>query len=291
MPCYHPVDVRVKRKPFRPGGVRVLDEQTVPCGRCLGCRADQARQWSIRILHECQMHEAAWFATLTYEDERIPENGSLDPEDLRGFFKSLRREEPAGTVSYYACGEYGERTQRPHYHAVLFGPEFLDRRVLCDRGSSRVWRSSSLEAHWPYGMCELGTVTPASAAYVAGYVRKKVSRKVNPDHYTRVDPDTGELVELEPEFSRMSLRPAIGRRWIERYWKEVYPADRVVVQGFETKPPRYYDKWMDENHPRVMMEVRERRYEEAQDLSEYTLDSKERIHEARVGLFQRRDAV
>ena len=120
---------------------------------------------------------------------------------------------------------------------------------------------------------------------------KKVHRKVNPHAYTRVNPLTGELVELHEEFSRMSTRPAIGRRWIERYWEEVYPRDSVVLNGREQKPPRYYDKWMDQHHPEVMMLVREKRYEESQDLSSYSLAAKEKIHEARVGLYQKRDTI
>jgi hypothetical protein len=242
-------------------------------------------------MHESQLHQAAWFLTLTYSDERIPEHGSLNPSDLRNFFKAVRRDYPPGSVRYYACGEYGERTQRPHYHAVLFGADFLDKCAVPRASRDPVWRSPTLERYWPHGLSEFGNVSRASAAYVAGYVRKKVLKRQDPEAYTRVVPDTGELVELEPEFSRMSLRPAIGRRWIERYWQDVYPRDFVVQEGKEYKPPRYYDKWMDEHHPEVMMQVREKRITEALELSRYTLDAKEAIHEARVGLFSHRGKV
>lgn len=251
-------------------------------------------------MHECQMHESAWFLTLTYADDKIPEYGSLYPEHLSVLFKALRKRERqtarfrgrrARPISYFACGEYGERTKRPHYHAVLFGAEFLDKRVFRVAGGNRVWRSRALEARWTHGFSEFGTVTEASASYVAGYVKKKVSKKVNPDAYVRVDDWTGELVKIHPEFSRMSLKPAIGKRWIEKYWQEVYPRDRVVVEGREYRPPRYYDKWMDDNHPEVMLEVREKRYEEAVDLSPEKLRAKEEIHRVRSGLFERRHKV
>lgn len=134
-------------------------------------------------------------------------------------------------------------------------------------------------------------MTRSSAAYVAGYVRKKVSKKDDPDAYVRVDPESGELVELVPEFSRMSLKPAIGRRWIERHWRDVYPRDFVVVEGKEYKPPRYYDKWMDENHPDVMLQVREKRLEELEDVEPEKLQAKAAIHAARVSLFESRGAV
>lgn len=291
MTCFRPVSVGILRKPLRPGAPRVRAEQTVPCGSCLGCRMDQARDWSIRIMHETMMHESSWFLTLTYSDERLPENGSLFPLHLRAFFKDLRRNREAGSVSYFACGEYGETTDRPHYHAVLFGPDFLDRDIFRYSGINPVWRSETLASCWPYGFSEFGTVTHESASYVAGYVRKKVLRKENPDHLSRVDPDTGELVEVYPEFSRMSLKPAIGKRWIEKFWQDVYPRDYVVVDGKEYRPPRFYDRWMDENHPDVMLDVRLKRDKEVKELSAYTLESKEKIAKARNNLFNGRNKV
>lgn len=294
MPCYHPVRIKVWRKAFKPGGIRVMDRQVVPCGSCLWCRSEQARQWSVRLMHELQMHESAWFLTLTYEDGRIPENGSLCPKDFQRFVKAVRRDHEAQTIRYYGCGEYGERTKRPHYHAVLYGAEFLDKRFLRSGANNDIWRSESLETYWPHGLSEFGTVTTASASYVAGYVRKKVSKKVNPEAYTRLDPDTGELVELEPEFSRMSLRPAIGLKWIEKYWTDVYPRDFVVMDGVEMKPPRYYDKWMEREHPEVFFEVLQNRHEEAdskEDMRQGRLEAKEKIHASRVNLFQRRITV
>lgn len=134
-------------------------------------------------------------------------------------------------------------------------------------------------------------MTYESAAYVAGYVRKKVSQKVDPDHYRRVNLETGEVVEVVPEFSRMSLRPAIGRTWIEKYWRDVYPRDFVVVKGKEFRPPRYYDKVMDELHPEVMVGVREKRYSESPDYDERQLKAKAAIAASRVSLFGGRSAV
>jgi hypothetical protein len=291
MACYHPIKVGVPKDSFRPGGPKIWVEQTVPCGHCLGCRADQARDWSIRIMHETQMHEQSWFLTLTYSNEEIPTNGSLNPAHLQAFFKALRRDHPPKSISYYACGEYGERTQRPHYHAVLYGVDFLDRAFLRHPSSGPVWRSQTLESYWPHGLSEFSTVTPGSAAYVAGYVRKKVSQKADPNHYTRVDPDTGELIELTKEFNRMSLKPAIGKRWIEKYWSEVYPTDQVVVAGRTFRPPRYYDKWMDQHHPHLMFNVRFNRDRNAEFIAREKLAAKEKIHAARVELYQQRGKV
>ena len=262
----------------------------VPCGKCIGCRADQARDWSIRIMHEAELHQPAWFVTLTYNDEAMPPNDSLDPTHLRKFFKTLRRDQNE-KISYYACGEYGETTKRPHYHAVLFGPHFLDKRPHYRRPNSQVWRSPYLESRWKYGNSEFSAVNHASASYTAGYVRKKLSARQDPNHNLRVYEHTGEIVEVQPEFSRMSLKPAIGKNWIEKYWEETYTHDRVVVEGKEFKPPRYYDKWMSEHHPDVLIDVKLKRDAEAQWRPPEKVQAQETIHKARSALFESRNKI
>ncbi len=257
--------------------------QVVPCGSCVGCRQEQTRQWAVRMMHEARMHRTNLFATLTYDRKKVPENGALRPRDLTRFVKDLRRE--GFEFSYYGCGEYGERTARPHYHVCLFGCAPMDRvrNPIPDR--SNVWWSGTLEDIWGRGRTELGTITMASASYVAGYVQKKMKA----ERAVRANSTTGEL--LEPEFARMSLKPAIGRRWIARHWTDVYPRDYVVVEGFESKPPRYYDKFMDDRFPYIMDAVRDRRYAEYVEMSKYQLMSAEKITKARRSLFAERAGV
>ncbi len=297
MPCYHPIDVFVTSN-------KISSPRTVPCGACIGCRSNQARDWAIRILHESRMHETSWFLTLTYKDEEIPQHGTLYPEDLRILLKNLRGDLPPKQFSYYACGEYGGDTERPHYHAAVYGPDFLDKYPHPNDGPHPVWRASTLEDHWKYGHSEFSTITAKSASYIAGYVRKKIGKKANPEHYTRLDPDTGELIKFHPEFSRMSLKPAIGNRWIQKYWEDVYPRDFVVMDGKEFKPPRYYDKWMDQthknqecglascvDHQRIMFDVKIQRDQKAKHIPEEKIAAKEKIHEARWKLFEKRGKI
>jgi len=288
--CYHPSKVTIGRKSLAKLGRKVLDRVRVPCGHCLGCRSDQARGWAVRLVHEGDVVSPAWFVSLTYSPDRVPENGSLDPRDPTLFLKRARHQVPS-PISYYLCGEYGDRTARPHYHAILFGVPFHDREHLLDRNGAPVFRSDSLESWWGLGLCEFTGLTYGAARYVAGYVRKKVRQRDNPDHYTRVDPGTGELVEIEREYGRMSRRPAIGRRWIERYWRDVYPRDFVVMDGHELKPPRYYDKWMEQHHPDVMMAVKEQRLLDIVEIGDEKLIMKEKVHRAKVALFQERAAI
>lgn len=292
MACFRPVQVEVRRKSVVAGGARVGQWQTVPCGKCVGCRATQARGWAVRILHERQVVEESglsdgsllspsWFVTLTYDDKSLPESGALCSEDFRNFVRRLRRR--VGRFGYFGCGEYGSYSKRPHYHAVLFGVDFLDRSIFRYAGSGPVWRSPSLEAAWDLGISEFGTVTEASASYVAGYVTKKLGDSVN------VNFSTGEI--LPSPFTRTSQRPPLGERWIRRYWRDVYPRDYVVFGGAEVKPPRFYDKWMDKHQPEVMESVRAKRWEEMEEVSEYTLEAREAIQVSRNRLFAERGGV
>lgn len=132
------------------------------------------------------------------------------------------------------CGEYGDENLRPHYHALLFGRTFDN----AGRVSENVYRSTELEKLWPHGMSSFGPVTYQSAAYVARYALKKITGDKAKHWYTRIDPGTGELVECQPEFARMSLKPGIGKTWFEKYWREVYEArDGIVQQGGKQIPP------------------------------------------------------
>ncbi len=283
MPCYHPIEVMIKRKSLYTER-RLGAHQVVPCGNCIGCRQEQSRQWAVRIMHESRMHENNAFVTLTLDKKHLNENRELCAKDFSRFVKDLRKTQER-RISFFGCGEYGETTGRPHYHALLFGVDFLDIASGFDTRRPSVWRSQTLDDVWGRGFCEGGTVTMASASYVAGYIRKKMKQK----DYVRANPFTGEM--MTPEFARMSLRPAIGKRWIQKHWPDVYPRDFVVINGKEAKPPRYYDKWMDANHPEIMEEVRQKRCDEAIQLSDYTLAAGEAITKSRINLFARRDAL
>ncbi len=291
MPCFRPIEVGIKRNTIY-SDRSFNDPTVVPCGNCIGCRAEHSRQWAVRMMHESRMHESNLFITLTYEDARLPKNGSLFPEDLSRFIKRLRKTQER-RISFFGCGEYGQINGRPHYHAVLFGIDFLDRCTLTDdTGRDYDW-SRTMEDLWGRGITEIGSVTMASASYVSGYITKKKKR----NDFEKCSPITGEI--LVQEFARMSLRPPIGQGWIKRWWEDVYPRDFVVMNGYEAKPPRYYDKWMDfsdekggTQQRRDMMEfVRQQRYDNAIELSEYQLVAGEKIATSRSNLFARRDAV
>ena len=116
-----------------------------------------------------------------------------------------------------------------------------------------------LERLWPQGLSSVGTVTFESAAYVARYITKKFLGPNAADHYERVDTDTGEIISITPEYTTMSLKPAIGKTWFENYSTDVYPSDEVVIRGKKMKPPRYYNGLYELEHPEQMLAIKKSR--------------------------------
>lgn len=264
----------------------------LPCGQCVGCRLERSRQWAIRCMHEASMHEENGFLTLTYNEEHCP--NSLVYRHFQLFMKRARKE--LGPLRFYMCGEYGSKNFRPHYHALLFGCGFLSDRYLWRNSGSGfpLYRSPTLDRLWIYGNAEVGDVSFESAAYVARYCLKKVTGEGAVEHYRRVDSNSGEIVEVEPEFTRMSLGrrkgEGIGGPWIKKFYTDVYPEDGVLVNGMKCKPPRYYDGIFD--YFRQSDDVEFNRFERAlltkEDTSPERLAVREKVAKARLS-FKHRD--
>lgn len=249
MPCYHPVPAN--REVYRETPVGDFTETVVrsrvtlfpdrssqnlqiPCGRCLGCKQKRAQEWALRVVHETRYHDSSLFVTLTYDEQHLPHGGSLVPRDLQLFLKTLRKAAALGRthivgrrLRYIACGEYGETTFRPHYHAILFGLGFDDER----QATAKLRESPTLSSLWGKGNVYYGEVSAASAAYVAAYTVKSVGQ-------TFVDPDG---VVLPPPFFRCSTRPGIGARYADSFADD-FRSGTLVVDGQPRAVPRYYQK-------------------------------------------------
>lgn len=269
MACYHPLRGYRSPVPNRNGKFGFVFDKSgaavIPCGRCIGCRIDRSRMWAIRCVHEASLYENNCFVTLTYNEEHLPPFGSLVPSDLQKFVKRLRKRFGSG-IRFYACGEYGEAGSRPHYHLCIFNFSFTDQELWSIRGDVRLFVSPSLDKLWldgdgkPIGFATVGEVTFESAAYVARYCMKKVVGSRAEAHYTRLVEQTGELVPIEPEFTRMSLKPGIGARWLEKFGSDVYPGDFVVFRGKKYKVPRYYDVQLEKFNSDLHASLKEKRY-------------------------------
>lgn len=202
----------------------------IPCGGCIGCRLERSRQWALRCMHEMRLHKASAFVTLTYDDKHLPSDYSLRKRDLQLFMKRFRHLRPDG-VRFFACGEYGELTLRPHYHVLFLNTDFPDMKFYKLVGEHSIYESKELDDVWGHGECKIGNVTAQSCSYVARYCLKKVTGKNAAAHYG----------SREPEFAVMSRRPGVGGEWFDRYHGEAYDHDSAIMDAREVPLPRYYD--------------------------------------------------
>nr|QJB18952.1 MAG: replication initiator protein [Microvirus sp.] len=267
MPCLKPITVNKR-------GYVDLRVQ-VPCGQCIGCRVDRTQDWTVRITHEASLHDLNVFVTLTYDDGHLPANGSLVKKDFQDFMKRLRKR-TAFKVRYFAVGEYGDQLERPHYHAILFGVDFSDKRPHSknDQGD-QLYTSELLDDLWGKGHSFLGSVSVESAAYVAKYCIKKVNGSMAAGHY-------GSKV---PEFAVMSLKPGIGSGWFEKYQADVYPSDFIVLKGRKRSPPRFYDERIDPDQLKLIKANRlTRAAKHRKDQTPERLEARRACLEARLNL-------
>ncbi len=239
-------------------------EYKLPCGRCTGCRLDYSRSWAVRCMHEAQLYSANSFITLTYAPEHLPYDKSVCKKEIQKFIKRLRKN-TGKTFRYFACGEYGEKNYRPHYHAILFGLDFPDMYPHGLSNDRVIYRSPLLEKCWKKGHCSIGTVEFDSCAYVARYCMKKrkgpadtvdpKTGKTNEEHYMLVDPATGELFRLEPEFCLMSRMPGIGRDWYSKYNTDLNKGF-LTINGSKMSIPKYYDNLIEKDDPKLSLHIK-----------------------------------
>lgn len=211
------------------------------CGSCYPCNVRRKRQWVARLILERYDTEHVAFITLTYDDEHLPRfswrkdydqeketfvqcpehtvyAGSLSPDDMRLFLYRIRQSWPE-RLRFFAVGEYGEKHDRPHYHALMFGLPH------CRHGGTRNWEDyccdvcDLVRSTWKKGRIHVGTVTDQSIGYCAGYAAKKLTAKGDP---RLVCGKRGkDLLFKHPEFVRMSRRPGIGSDAIRKIAKDL----------------------------------------------------------------------
>lgn len=213
----------------------------LPCSKCLQCRLDYARGWAIRCVHEAQMHNETSFITLTYDDQKLASK-KLIYEDFQLFMKKLRKQRQ-NPIGYFVTGEYGEKTKRPHWHALLFGyrPRDAEYKYSNDRGD-KCFSSKLLSTTWGNGIAEFGDVTIHSAGYCARYAAKKLVHGKDQDH------------DFHP-ISKKSSKHAIGKKWLEKYYADVFNEGVVRLRdGSTASIPRYYEKWLQKEMPELWLD-------------------------------------
>lgn len=179
------------------------EEGSLPCGKCIGCRARQAMDWSTRCWCEARLYDQSSFITLTYAEEPSGESDAVD--GWKNFAKALRRR--IGKFRYFAVTERGALHGRLHHHALIFGHDFLE-----------PGKEALLRAAWATqsgsGFVDVAACEDASINYVAGYTAKKLHASTTDDLRMRA-----------------SLAPPIGYNWLLLHHDDIERVGGVVISG------------------------------------------------------------
>ncbi|AXB22586.1 replication initiation protein [Alces alces faeces associated microvirus MP18 4940] len=242
---------------------KVISCFDIPCGHCIGCRLDYSRNWACRMLLEVEEHSESWFCTFTYDNAHIPtsvgydvDSGEMFPtvtlrkRDWQLFMKRLRKwfdsVYPGEKLKYFAAGEYGDTTFRPHIHAIIFGLHLPDLRPS-DRFFSRdfqYYESDILSSIWNMGHVVVANVTFETCAYTARYIVKKLNGK---------QADLYDQLGIEREWALMSRKPGIGSAYADRNIEHLLDDKYLIIStedgGKKFPVPNYYkrkfDSWFD----------------------------------------------
>lgn len=287
MACFHPLRAYAKEGPdgkkilkflnssIPPGEgkKRIYDLEygellELPCGQCIGCRMDYAHEWTNRLLLEKELYSDSecHFVTLTYSEdwiskrllpahdndtgEVVPNLWSLSKRELQLFMKRLRKALPNDKIRFYACGEYGGKNGRAHYHLILFGCH-LPCDDLQPLGRSQIgndyYSSKLLNLCWPFGFNVVARVTPESIGYTARYMLKK---QKGDDSFVYTN------YNLVAPFSLCSRKPGIGFRYYESH-PEIFDhglsritvaTDKGIKQFY---PPKYFLRLLEQERPEI----------------------------------------
>jgi len=278
MPCYSPLKGYKDRHNgglvFKRPASGAPEKLEVACGQCLGCRLDRTLMWAMRITHEASLHVDLYgnsFITLTYRDKSectkeqlkkgqfVPDDYSLNRQHFQKFIKRLRKHYPQ-KIRYFHCGEYGDETLRPHYHAALFNISFPDQCLYSDDEGICTYYSPTLQKLWPYGFSTIGELNFDTASYIAGYILKKINGKQAEETYLRSD-EYGVCFWVRPPYVTMSLKPGIGKDFYDKYKSDFFPSDESPVpgKGIINKVPRYYETILKKENPDELEMVKQMR--------------------------------
>lgn len=194
--------------------------QQVPCGRCLECLKLRVNSWYVRLLNEKNNSENALFITLTYDDDNLPfsDNGlmSLDYTHTQLFWKRVRKNHPKGhtPIRYFLVGEYGSKTHRPHYHAIVFNanPEIIEKQ-------------------WIYGSVHIGKVQEGSIHYTLKYALKRATKWKKSESDDRF---------LEKALMSRGLGLNFLSENMVQYYQEDVSRPVTLLGGQKLPLPRYY---------------------------------------------------
>lgn len=255
----------------------------IPCGKCIGCRLDYSQDWANRTYLESQLYKENYFVTLTYDDEHLivkdeitdkdgftwlneDQNATLSTEDFERFLNTFRqimkRDYKVDGIRFIGCGEYGEESQRPHYHFILLNcplpsETFFEPRI---KNGNTYFRNTIIERAWTKGISNICPANWETMAYTARYITKKINGEGSEQLYA-----ANGLIK---EFFRQSRMPGIGKPYYDLHKDEIYKNDYILVKtkkgtAYRT-PPKYFDDLYEEEEPEKFKEIKWKREQKAE---------------------------
>jgi len=242
-------------------GVKLgLQAIKLPCGKCPECQKDYYTQWATRGSRELARWETSLFITLTYNDNSLPPDNSLSKEDIQLFIKRVKKHfksNKLNPIRQTYCGEYGEKTKRPHYHAILYNCDFSDKKKhYTTEADHQVFTSQTLTDLWGHGNAEFGYAQPGSIAYVYKYILKKKTRKEK-EQPLIIERD-GITYEVAHEFVESSRNPGIGAHLRD---SDSIKKGYLSVDGVRKKLPKYYLNHLKEKDPETYAAISEKKFD------------------------------
>lgn len=277
------IDIELKNNP---GAI------TIPCGHCIGCQLDKSLDWAARLAMELQYHDSAYFVTLTYNDDCVPRRKFVDQmtgevcealsvckKDFQNFMKRLRYYFPDDHIRFFCSSEYGDRTFRPHYHAIIFGLHLNDLvpykksphgfMYYTSDSLQRVWSLDRNGVSCPIGFAVVADVSFETCAYTARYVTKKLYGK-NARFY--------EMCNIEPPWCLMSRKPGLGMQYLLDHPDSIANDSIVLSQGRKIKNPRYFMRKLELTNPDVYDKIKEARKTVSENSMEIQLSNTDLNH-------------
>lgn len=276
-------------------GMHFLDVIEVPCGNCIGCRLRKSEEWATRMMLENMSYNNndTYFVTLTYNEENLPKNRSLELNQITRFLDTLRKSQKnkynSNGFRYYLAGEYGDISKRPHYHIIIYGLKLDSNDEYCIKFYTKtsygdLYISNYLADIWKKGYVVIAKVSWRTCAYVARYVTKKLIGQAS---------ETYKELGIEPEKARMSRMPGISHDYFIKNYKNIYTVidddgkeyikDYIILPEDSKKRniPKYYDKLLLDHDPELYSKVKSYKIDKMNKLG-YFDESTERIYKPPV---------
>lgn len=249
----------------------------IPCRKCIGCKLDYSRDWANRGYLESKKYKNNYFITLTYDDDHLPMDeeittsqgvtytktddwkGNLRPEHLKKFIHNIRqyyyRKNGKTGIKYIACGEYGSKNERPHYHIIFFDCPFETEEMYNARliDQEYYWQNKIIEKYWERGLSNVSVANWNTIAYVCRYITKKL--------YGNNAEDTRAQKGQIAEFIRVSK--GIGKEYWEENKEKILETDSITIRNNKgvhtTKPPRYFNRLLKKENPEIYETIKVKR--------------------------------